>query len=159
MTPKWSPDLRKLFGLGDPQTCFAVNIRTSVPIDQWKPTNITLIGDAIHTMTPGQGVGANTALRDAARLCRNLIAHREARMTLLEAVLEYETKMVEYGYAAVKESKKQTSGDQPINKPYIGRLALAGMRTYFWLVDHNSKLQHKMAKELYLDRGGDREDY
>ncbi|MDH6579520.1 NAD(P)/FAD-dependent oxidoreductase [Kitasatospora sp. MAP5-34] len=159
MTTKWHPDLRKLFSLGDPQTCFAVNIRTSVPIDQWSPSNITLIGDAIHTMTPGQGVGANTALRDAARLCRNLIAHRDARMTLLEAVLEYETKMVEYGYAAVKESKKQTSGDQPINKPYIGRLALLGMRGYFWLAGRVPALRQKMAEDLYLDRGGNREEY
>ncbi|GAA1268297.1 NAD(P)/FAD-dependent oxidoreductase [Kitasatospora nipponensis] len=159
MTRNWHPDLRKLFTLGDPSTCFAVNIRTSVPIDQWTPTNITLIGDAIHTMTPGQGVGANTALRDAARLCRNLIKFRNDEMTLIDAVLEYETKMVVYGTEAVKESKKQTSGDQPINKPYIGRLVLASMRGYFWLASRVPSMRQKMAEDLYLDRGGNREEY
>jgi hypothetical protein len=36
-------------------------------------------------MTPGRGVGANTALRDTALLCRNLTAVRDRRMTLIEA--------------------------------------------------------------------------
>ena len=32
-----------------------------MPIEPWQSSSITLLGDAIHTMTPGQGVGANTA--------------------------------------------------------------------------------------------------
>ncbi len=74
MTPGWHPNMRKLFALADPGSCFPIDIRTSVPIAPWKSSNTTLLGDAIHTMTPGQGVGANTALRDAALLCRQLVA-------------------------------------------------------------------------------------
>ncbi|MEU7151728.1 FAD-dependent monooxygenase [Streptomyces sp. NPDC045456] len=64
MTPDWSPDLSKLFSMGDRQTTFPINIRTSVPIPRWNADTVTLLGDAVHTMTPGQGVGANTSLRD-----------------------------------------------------------------------------------------------
>ncbi len=159
MTPDWSPNLRKLFSMGDPQTTFPINIRTSVPIPRWSASNVTLIGDAIHTMTPGQGVGANTSLRDAARLCKLLIEYVSGDIPLLKAVDTYEAKMVEYGFEAVKESLKQTGGDQPIHKPVIGRAALASMRGYFWVARHVPAVQRKMAEDLYLDRGGNREDY
>ncbi|MGK5638258.1 FAD-dependent oxidoreductase [Streptomyces sp. URMC 126] len=159
MTPDWSPALRKLFSMGDHQTTFPINIRTSVPIPRWSASNVTLIGDAIHTMTPGQGVGANTSLRDAARLCSNLIAYVRGDMTFLQAIDTYEAKMVRYGFEAVKESLKRTGGDQPIHKPVVGRAVLASMRGYFWVARHVPSVHKKMEEDLYLDRGGDREDY
>ncbi|MCQ4084229.1 FAD-dependent monooxygenase [Streptomyces sp. RB6PN25] len=158
MTPTWSPELRKLFSMGDPSTCFPISIRTSVPIPQWETSNITLLGDAIHTMTPGQGVGANTALRDAALITKNLIAYRDGKKTLIEAVRDYESKMIKYGFDAVIESKKQTSGDQPVHKPYIGRLALAGMRGFLWTAARVPAMKRKMAEDIYVYRGGDRDD-
>ncbi|MEU3465897.1 FAD-dependent monooxygenase [Streptomyces sp. NPDC006733] len=159
MTKDWSPDLRKLFRMGEPSTTFVINIRTSVPIEQWKSSNITLIGDAIHTMTPGQGVGANTALRDAALLCHQITEFTEGRSTLVDAVNAYESRMVKYGFEAVIASKKQTGGDQPVHKPYIGRLVLASMRGYFWLAARVPSMKQKMAQELYTYRGGDRDDF
>ncbi|MEV4441745.1 FAD-dependent monooxygenase [Streptomyces sp. NPDC049577] len=158
MTPRWHPGLRRLFALGDPTTCFPITIRTSVPVPQWPTTNITLLGDAIHTMTPGQGVGANTALRDAALLTRNLTAHREGRLGLHDAIRDYETRMIRYGFDAVRASKKQTGGDQPIHKPYIGRVALAGMRASFFLASRVPSVRQRMADALHAQRGGDRDD-
>jgi 2-polyprenyl-6-methoxyphenol hydroxylase-like FAD-dependent oxidoreductase len=73
-TRNWHPHLRALLEESDPAAAFPVRIVTSAPVDPWTPTTVTLLGDAIHTMTPGQGVGANTALRDAALLCRALTA-------------------------------------------------------------------------------------
>jgi NAD(P)-dependent dehydrogenase (short-subunit alcohol dehydrogenase family) len=43
-TTNWHPNLRKLFELADLATCFPLNIRTSVPVPAWQPTNVTLIG-------------------------------------------------------------------------------------------------------------------
>src|SRR5262245_34586268 len=43
-------------------------------IAAWESTNVTFARDDIHTMTPGQGVGANTALRDTALLSHHLAA-------------------------------------------------------------------------------------
>jgi len=62
MVSNWHPNMRRLMGLTDPSTVFSVNIRTSVPLEPWESSNVTLLGDAIHTMTPGRGVGANTEM-------------------------------------------------------------------------------------------------
>ncbi|GAA4032218.1 hypothetical protein GCM10022247_66550 [Allokutzneria multivorans] len=48
-------------------------IRTSVPVPKWESSNVTVLGDAIHSMTPFRGIGADIALRDAQLLCRKLI--------------------------------------------------------------------------------------
>jgi 2-polyprenyl-6-methoxyphenol hydroxylase-like FAD-dependent oxidoreductase len=70
LTRDWSPHMRELIQMTDRATVHSINIRTSVPPSAWESSNVTLLGDAIHTMTPGRGAGANIALRDAALLCR-----------------------------------------------------------------------------------------
>jgi len=153
MTPNWHPNYRELFALADPSTCFPIKIMTSKPIPQWETTQITLIGDAIHTMTPGRGVGANTALRDAALLTKNLVAARDGELTLLEAIHDYETRMVKYGFAAVRDSLKQQSGDDLIHKPIIGRAALAGIRSGMRLINHTPPLKRQYTKSMLSARG------
>jgi 2-polyprenyl-6-methoxyphenol hydroxylase-like FAD-dependent oxidoreductase len=156
LTPGWHPNLRRLFELTDPGTCFPVNIQTSVPLDPWETTNVTLLGDAIHTMTPGRGVGANTALRDAVNLCRQLIEVRDGRRELIPAVREYEAKMIEYGFDAVLKSRAQMTADDPMHKPVIGRLALAGMRTAMRTVNNVPPLKRRMRDAMLAYRGADR---
>ncbi|WP_164842532.1 FAD-dependent monooxygenase [Actinoplanes solisilvae] len=65
---------------------------------------VTLLGDAVHSMTPMAGVGANTALRDADLLRRKLSAAHAGEMPLLAAVEQYEREMLDYGFAAVRLS-------------------------------------------------------
>jgi 2-polyprenyl-6-methoxyphenol hydroxylase-like FAD-dependent oxidoreductase len=156
LTPGWHPNLRRLFELTDPGTCFPVNIQTSVPLDLWTTTNVTLLGDAIHTMTPGRGVGANTALRDAVNLCRQLIEVRDGRRELIPAVREYEAKMIDYGFDAVRKSRAQMTADDPMHKPVIGRLALAGMRTAMRTVNNVPPLKRRMRDAMLAYRGADR---
>ncbi|MFI6675873.1 FAD-dependent oxidoreductase [Kribbella sp. NPDC050470] len=158
LTGNWHPDLQKLIGLTDPGTCFPVNIWTSVPLEPWQTTNVTLLGDAIHTMTPGRGVGANTALRDAVNLCRQLIAVRDGHQQLIAAVRDYEAKMIDYGFDAVIKSRAQMTADDPVHKPVVGRLALAGMRTAMRAVNHLPPVKRRMRDSMLAYRGADRDE-
>ena len=69
LTANWHPNLRELLTRADPASVLPINVSTSEPVPPWKSSTVTMLGDAIHTMTPGRGVGANTALRDARLLC------------------------------------------------------------------------------------------
>src|SRR4029453_3781263 len=155
MTPDWHPNVRRLLELTDPGTCFPVNIKTSVPVDPWPASNVTLIGDAIHTMTPGRGVGANTALRDAVLLCARIIDVAEGRLEIVGAVKRYETKMIKYGFDAVLKSREQMTPSDPIHKPVIGRLVLGLLRTAMRVTNHVRPLKERMARAMlqYRARG------
>ena len=95
----WHPRVRAFVEHWDVAATFPQPIRTSVPVGPWEPSRVTLVGDAIHAMSPAGGAGANTALRDGAALASAL-----AGAPLLEAVAAYESEMVDYGFAAVRES-------------------------------------------------------
>jgi 2-polyprenyl-6-methoxyphenol hydroxylase-like FAD-dependent oxidoreductase len=158
MTPDWHPNMRTLFRWADPTTCVPIAISTSVPVPQWQTTNVTLLGDAIHTMTAGRGVGANTALRDAAMLTRKLSQAAAGEKTLRQGVHEYEAKMIDYGFRAVLDSKKQQNGDSPLHRPVVGRVALAGLRIGMRAVNHLPPVKRKMTDGLYRYRGAERAD-
>jgi 2-polyprenyl-6-methoxyphenol hydroxylase-like FAD-dependent oxidoreductase len=102
----WSPTLRDLVGLADPTTISCLPIRTSLPVQPWRSERITLLGDAIHSMTPYRGIGANVAIKDAARLNRALVAAYRGECDLLEAIHGYEAGMRDYGFRAVRNSLK-----------------------------------------------------
>ena len=68
-------------------------------LQSWTPSNVTVLGDAIHNMTPMAGLGANTALRDASVLRRKLIA--AASSGTVGAIASYEDEMREYANKAV----------------------------------------------------------
>jgi 2-polyprenyl-6-methoxyphenol hydroxylase-like FAD-dependent oxidoreductase len=96
----WSPHLRDLVARSDPATVNAITIRSATPVEPWPTGPVTLLGDAIHNMTPMAGIGANTALRDADLLSSELAKGG----ALLPAVHGYERQMLDYGFAAVKAS-------------------------------------------------------
>jgi 2-polyprenyl-6-methoxyphenol hydroxylase-like FAD-dependent oxidoreductase len=100
----WHPALRRLIEAAEPATISAFAVKTSVPVPPWPTRNVTLLGDALHNMTPFRGVGANTALRDAAALRRTLAAVAGGEQDLLPALAAYERDMIDYGFAAVRTS-------------------------------------------------------
>ncbi|MFD4670688.1 FAD-dependent oxidoreductase [Lentzea sp. NPDC058450] len=96
---KWSPDLTRIVEASPRETVSEWRLRSSKPIDRWRPTNVTVLGDAIHAMTPMRGIGANIALKDA-RLLARCIAEGG------DAIARYEKEMYDYGFAAVRDSLK-----------------------------------------------------
>jgi 2-polyprenyl-6-methoxyphenol hydroxylase-like FAD-dependent oxidoreductase len=111
----WHPSLRKLVEMLDEQQLFLNHLRTASPLLPWKSTQVTLSGDAIHSMTPYRGVGGNIALKDAALLSAKLQQVRRGDKPLLQAIAEYEVSMREYAFAAVADSlraMKQFTGEK-----------------------------------------------
>ena len=100
----WHPALRRLVERADGagMSCFAV--RSAQVVAPWATRNVTLLGDSLHNMTPFRGMGANTALRDAAALRQALLAVSSGEQDLLAALAVYERDMIDYGFAAVRSS-------------------------------------------------------
>lgn len=94
---RWSPMLNRIVAASPAETINQWRIRSSKPVERWQPTNVTLLGDAIHAMTPMRGIGANIALRDAQLLARCIAEGGDA-------VARYEREMYDYGFAAVRDS-------------------------------------------------------
>jgi 2-polyprenyl-6-methoxyphenol hydroxylase-like FAD-dependent oxidoreductase len=109
----WHPGVRRLVGEADVAATFPVDIRSALPVEPWPTTTVTLLGDAIHTMSPGRAEGGNTALRDA-RLLRDALATVRDGTPLLDAVARYEADMLRYGFEAVTQSL--TTPFAPVNR-------------------------------------------
>jgi 2-polyprenyl-6-methoxyphenol hydroxylase-like FAD-dependent oxidoreductase len=104
MIDGWHETLRDLLHRSVVPTVFPLAIRGTRPVPAWKPSRVTMLGDAIHATTPVGGTGANTALRDAELLAGRLIEASTGLSTVLEAVAGYEELMRDYGSTAVLSS-------------------------------------------------------
>jgi 2-polyprenyl-6-methoxyphenol hydroxylase-like FAD-dependent oxidoreductase len=107
MVCDWHPALRRMFAECDPATVAPLPLRQSVTVDPWPTSAVTVLGDAVHNMSPVGGLGANTALRDAAELAQRLVAVRDGA-ALVPSIAAYEQRMREWGYAAVREAADNT---------------------------------------------------
>lgn len=153
LTHDWHPHMREIIQMTEASAIGYIGIRTSVPISRWESSNVTLLGDAIHTMTPGRGAGANTALRDAALLGRLLVEADQGRKPLIQAINDYEAEMLRYSTEAVRESRKQMSATDPIHTPIIGRLQLALMRSMMRIVNAVPAFKQRALHNLMRVRG------
>jgi 2-polyprenyl-6-methoxyphenol hydroxylase-like FAD-dependent oxidoreductase len=100
----WAPALRRMVERVDPRFTNTFTVKSAQPIAPWPTRNVTLLGDALHNMTPYRGMGANVALRDAAPLRGALTVVSEGRKDLIAALAAYERDMIDYGFAAVRAS-------------------------------------------------------
>lgn len=117
MIPEWDSRVRKIVQSADEASVMLLTIFTSRPVPSWNSGRVTLLGDAIHSMTPMRGIGANIALRDAETLLHELVAAvkrgsqtradnagRLGGAEIASAARSYEHKMREYARPAVQES-------------------------------------------------------
>jgi 2-polyprenyl-6-methoxyphenol hydroxylase-like FAD-dependent oxidoreductase len=89
-----------------------IRLRAAKPMKPWHASKVTLLGDAVHTMPPGRGEGANTALRDAV-LLRDLLVELPPET----AKARYEAEMLEYSFRVVEQS---------VREPFFRRIAQGG---------------------------------
>ncbi|WP_432838513.1 FAD-dependent oxidoreductase [Dactylosporangium sp. CA-092794] len=100
----WPESARRVVEAGEAESFFSVGMFTSVPGALDRPHNVTLLGDAVHAMTPTLGRGANLAMRDGALLARQIKKVADGTATIPEALADYEDGLTRYGFAVVRES-------------------------------------------------------
>jgi 2-polyprenyl-6-methoxyphenol hydroxylase-like FAD-dependent oxidoreductase len=99
VTERWHPKLSPIVKRQLPgETSLLPLLSVAPQIATWDVNEkVTVIGDAIHVMSPAAGSGAVTALRDAHHLCRLLMEKDDT----LTAVSTYEALMREYAGQAI----------------------------------------------------------
>lgn len=102
--PDWSLNLLRLVERAETSSLSSFAVKSSVPVAPWATSQVTLLGDALHNMTPFRGIGANTALRDAILLRDVLVGVGRGERDVLAALADYERQMIDYGFAAVRAS-------------------------------------------------------
>lgn len=104
LTADWHEKFRPLFDQMNTKEAAFWKITCSTPsgVPEWpNEPRVTVIGDAVHSMTPAGGIGANTAVQDSALLGRLL---KEANGWKEGITAEYESRMRAYGSEAVAKS-------------------------------------------------------
>jgi 2-polyprenyl-6-methoxyphenol hydroxylase-like FAD-dependent oxidoreductase len=110
LTKDWHPRFKPLFEQMNTKEAAFWKITCSTPsgVPEWRnQPRVTLIGDAVHSMTPAGGIGANTAVRDSALLGRSLGEAGGFAPGVTEA---YEKGMRVYASAAVHQSYSTATG-------------------------------------------------
>jgi 2-polyprenyl-6-methoxyphenol hydroxylase-like FAD-dependent oxidoreductase len=114
ITEHWDPAFRAILELQNTEQTSALRISSfDSDMKPWKPSaNVTLLGDAVHAMSPAAGAGANTALADGATLCEAIVTDG----VITEATIgRYEEAMREYASKSIAASAK--GGKHMFNQP------------------------------------------
>jgi len=104
LTKNWHPRIKSLFDqMVESEAAFwKITCSTPTGVPEWRNENrVTVIGDAVHSMTPAGGIGANTAVSDSALLGRLLY---EAGGYKEGVTAAYEKEMRVYASEAVRTS-------------------------------------------------------
>ncbi len=140
ITRRWHPNLRELIHTADADTISVFPFRTSPPLARWQPSTVTLLGDAIHSMPPTAGAGANTALYDANLLRRALLAAERHEVKLVPAIGDYENQMRSHAQRYVDTAMRNLR--RALSHNGVG---LIMGKTALRMMNHVSPLRRRMA--------------
>jgi 2-polyprenyl-6-methoxyphenol hydroxylase-like FAD-dependent oxidoreductase len=101
---EWPGDASQVPEAAEAGSFFYIEMTSSIPFDLKPSANVTLLGDAIHAMTPSLGRGANVALRDANLLGSKIEEIHNGKVSIPLALQEYEAEMTSYGFNVVRHS-------------------------------------------------------
>jgi 2-polyprenyl-6-methoxyphenol hydroxylase-like FAD-dependent oxidoreductase len=127
----WHSDIKRVLKEADPKSLTLLPFKVMLPIENWKATNVTILGDAVHNMPPLYGMGANMAMHDACLLCRQIIEANSYKKTLSQSLEMFQDKMLKDGFEALNLSMKYTR--QAISYNWINRL-----KSYLWFMICNA---------------------
>ncbi|KAJ1565652.1 hypothetical protein HK096_000766 [Nowakowskiella sp. JEL0078] len=110
---------RKIMDITIPSNMWdAKTVRSMARVQPWKSSRVTLLGDAIHSMTSYGGKGAMEAFADAISLAKLLEKVNKDETGLLNAITEYEAEMISRAFKSVDESLSNTNIMHP--KTWVG---------------------------------------
>ncbi|KAI8584527.1 hypothetical protein K450DRAFT_216758 [Umbelopsis ramanniana AG] len=106
MTEEFADPFKSLVQDTDPSEKYWVGmISQYMPDPSWNGEGqITLVGDAMHAMTPYRGEGLNHAILDVTRLGEQLVKAHQGEQTTAEAIAIYEEEAIVRGRKAVQAS-------------------------------------------------------
>lgn len=126
MVSGWDPVLARMITESRPESIEMLRLKHSTLLQPWPSTTVTVLGDAVHNMPPVGGLGANSALRDAAALAVELLRSDKP----IAAIAAYEERMRDHGYGALRESLQNTRraiSPSPVSRR-MGRAYFRGMK-------------------------------
>ncbi len=115
ITSQWDPSIRSLLELQDKSLTSGMRVYSASPeIGSWESSpHVTMLGDAIHLMSPSGGVGAVAALNDAAALAQ-IIAEKRGVLSV-ESIGKFEQMMKDFAGACLRRSF--IAGEKMLNTP------------------------------------------
>jgi len=114
----WMKPILEMIAETDAETILEAPICRRLPLKQWSYGRVTLLGDAVHGMSPGGGQGANTTFEDAYELAECLcnfpdlqtaLANYDKRRIQRTVVIQnYSEKMEKISYQNIQEQNQQS---------------------------------------------------
>ena len=114
---EYHPFLQKIVQAAEEEFTIVTGLNAAKHPINWKPSRITLMGDAVHIMPPFGAHGGNTALRDAALLTDKLRAAYNDDKAIQDVIGDYQTEMMDYAFKEVDSAKslmKQSLNPNPL---------------------------------------------
>ncbi|MDP4511604.1 FAD-dependent oxidoreductase [Nonomuraea turcica] len=118
----WHEGVQRIVREADVEATFVLQVYSAQRVEPWEEPAVTLVGDAVHSMSPGRGEGANVGLRDARELSEALAGAVAGGQRIGAAKAGYERRMLDYAFAAVEASREHPFAPGPPRPtPWDGR--------------------------------------